>query len=460
VSDPSPGVCFARYQGPRVEVPSCPPPPPGQESNFTSGYGGAPTQHRRTRRDALFAAASAVVFVCLLAAVFGGTPAGPASISGAPSAPGVATAPGSGGFNNAVGGPSVPQRSHKGLTRAEIDTIATEVDPGVVDITATLAYGQGGTAGTGVVVSASGEVLTNNHVIDGAVSVTAQIDGSGPKYTATVVGTDPSSDIALLQLRGVSRLKTVSIGDSSTLAVGEPVAAIGNALDLPGRPRITVGNVTALGVPVIALDSGSALCESLTGMIQIDAPLEPGNSGGPLVDAQGQVIGIDTAASGNWSSSALSGGDYGSGFAIPISVATGILARMRADETSPTLHVGPSPLLGVEVAGVNGAGTGSACSKGSGGDSGASRSGTGGPSSPVSSGALVVRVETATPAESAGLEPGDAIIGFGGKTVTTPEALTKLVQADKPGDVVEVTWVDATGATHRAEVTLAAGPAD
>jgi S1-C subfamily serine protease len=308
-----------------------------------------------------------------------------------------------------------------------------------------------------MVVTPSGEVLTNNHVIDDALSITGQIDGRGPKYTAKVIGTDPTSDIALIQLEGVSDLKTVSFGDSSSVAVGQSVVAIGNALDLPGRPTVTVGTITALNKPIIAQDSGTSLCESLSGMVQTNAKLEPGNSGGPLVNSAGQVIGINTAAASDSVSGGFSSTGSKVGFAIPIQRAIRVVTQMRGGQSSSTVHIGPSPLLGVQVVGVNGQGNGSACSS-AGGSGGFGGIGLAPP--PVTSGALVVVVENGTPAQGAGIQQGDAITSFDGHSVATPEALTVLVQAHKPGDQVEVGWVDVAGTSHQATVVLGIGPAD
>jgi S1-C subfamily serine protease len=196
-------------------------------------------------------------------------------------------------------------------------------------------------------------------------------------------------------------------------------------------------------------------------MLQTDAKLEPGNSGGPLVTSSGQVIGMNTAAAGSGQSPGLGSSGSRIGFAIPIATAIQIVTSMRDGDSTKTIHIGPSPLLGVEVIGVNGAGTGSACSKPhhSGGTGGSGRLGLGA-TAPVNSGALVVNVENGTPAAGAGIQDGDAITSFDNQPVKTPADLTTLVQAMKPNDRVEVGWVDIAGASHQVTVTLAAGPAD
>ena len=206
--------------------------------------------------------------------------------------------------------------------------IAAKVDPAVVDITTTLA-GQAGTAkGTGIVLTSNGEMLTNNHVISGAASVAVQIAGTGPSYAATVVGYDAVDDIAVLQIQGVSSLKTVSTGNSSALAVGQPVLAIGNALGAGGTPAVTSGQITALQQTITASDSVGGAVETLTGLIQMNALVQPGDSGGPLVDASGNVIGIDTAGQSNGRFQTNAGST--TGYAIPIDAALSIARQIES----------------------------------------------------------------------------------------------------------------------------------
>ena len=424
-----PGIQGSSYSGPRISVPTCPPPPASE----------GPGRRRRTKGLTALVLAL-IVLVAAGAAV---------DISGAL------------GHNTLQGSGQTPSGANKGAASKthqsppDVAAISAELDPSVVDITATLALDGGEAAGTGMVITPSGEVLTNNHVIDQAVSITAQIEGRGTKYVATVVGTDPSADVALLQLTGAPDLKTVSLGDSSSVAVGEPVVAIGNALDLPGLPTVTEGSITGLDKPIIAQDTGTSLCENLTGMLQTDAELQPGNSGGPLVNSSGQVIGMNTAAAGSGQASGINRSGSKIGFAIPIAKAIAIVTEMRRGQASKAVHIGPTPLLGVQVIGVDGAGTGSSCSKahGSGGFGP-------GPTAPATSGALVVNVEPGTPAFTAGIGDGDVITSFDNQSVDTPEDLTRLVQEMKPEDRIEVGWVDLDGVHHKATVTLAAGPAD
>jgi putative serine protease PepD len=230
-----------------------------------------------------------------------------------------------------------------------VASIASKVDPAVVSVTSqvTLDVSGGGLAlggfggnyqeqetleGTGMIVTSSGEVVTNNHVIDGANSITVNLDGSSKSYTATVIGTDPSADVALLQIHGVSGLPTVTFGNSSNLAVGDPVVAIGNALALGSSPTVTTGIISAENRTITAAnDTGGT--ETLTGMLQTDAPINPGNSGGPLLNSAGQVIGMNTAGAGSTSDGTSS---QNIGFSIPSNEIVSLLPSLEHGGTIST----------------------------------------------------------------------------------------------------------------------------
>lgn len=197
-----------------------------------------------------------------------------------------------------------------------LSALAAKVGPALVNINVRLQNARA--AGTGIVLSSSGEVLTNNHVISGATSISVTDVGNGRTYPAQVVGRDRGHDIAVLQLQGASGLQTASIGDSSTVAVGDEIAAIGNAGGRGGTPSIAAGTVSALDQTITVRDDTTGSAQQLTGLIHVTAPLQPGYSGGPLVNTAGQVIGVNTAAS---TGSRSSGGD---GFAIPINDAIAI----------------------------------------------------------------------------------------------------------------------------------------
>jgi S1-C subfamily serine protease len=342
--------------------------------------------------------------------------------------------------------------------------IASRVDPAIVDVTSNLVGQGGGAAGTGMVLTPTGEVLTNNHVIEDASSVTVKIDGRGRSIPAKVLGTDATDDVALLQIQGVSGLATVTPGDSSKVAVGDPVLAIGNALDLQGPPTVTQGTVSALGRTITASGGGTTGSETLNGLIQTDAPISPGNSGGPLVDGSGHVIGITTAAATNGSSESESGSSSNVGFAIPINNALTVARQIEAGHGGGNVQVGGRPFLGVEVSsaggqsGSSGGDNGGGFGGGSGGFGGFGGFGGSGGQAPVSSGALVQGVEPDSPAQSAGISAGDVIVSLGGKTVDSPNALSSAISSHHVGDRVPVTWVDQSGEHHTATVQLSSGP--
>jgi len=343
--------------------------------------------------------------------------------------------------------------SNQGLN---VDAIAKRVEPATVDITA---KGPEGTdEGTGMVLTASGIVLTNNHVIDGSTLVTAQVNGSGKSYPVTVLGTDATDDVALLKLNG-GGFKTVALGNSSAINVGDQVVAIGNALALSGSETVTNGIISATGRSVSVGDPSTGLTENLKGLFQTSAPINPGNSGGPLVDSAGQVIGMNTAQASSTSSGASASNV---GFAIPINRAMDIARQVQAGRPNATVQIGPHPVMGVEVTTV-------ACADGQ--DhcvplGSASPYGTipgfsepsGGYTAPVDQGAVISGVLQGYPAQAAGLVVGDVITSCNGTKVTSPTDLSAQLSHLKVGDKVTVAWVTDSGSHESTRVTLAAGP--
>jgi S1-C subfamily serine protease len=315
---------------------------------------------------------------------------------------------------------------------AAASTLTANVEAAVVDITTTVGYQSGTAAGTGLVLTSSGEVLTNNHVIKGATSIRVTDVGNGSTYSATVVGYDAAHDIAVLQLQGASGLTTATVGDSSTLTIGAAVVAIGNAGGVGGTPSSSSGTITGLDRSITASDASDGSSEQLTGLVETNAALQPGDSGGPLVDGAGKVIGIDTAASGGFRFQV----GASDGYAIPINTALAIARQIESGTTSTTIHIGSTAFLGIEVGSAGGAGAAS-----------------------TSSGAVVAGVVSGSPAEGAGIAAGDVIVALGGHTVDSPSTLSTLLAGHHPGDRVQVQWVDQSGGQHTATVQLASGPA-
>jgi len=342
--------------------------------------------------------------------------------------------------------------------------IVTNVKPGLVIINTTLQYASEAAAGTGMVINADGLVLTNNHVINGSTTITATMGSTGKTYRATVVGYDKTRDIALIQLQNADGLATVPIGNSSSVKVGNPVVAMGNA---EGQGTITAkpGQVTALNQTITASDDGgSTASETLHGVIQTNADVVPGDSGGPLASSVG-VIGMDTA-----------GNDAGyqqasTGFAIPINMALSVARQIAGGHASSTVTIGYPPFVGIFL------GSGSDSSpqaqaqqeeqqNGGIGSNGSPpkcytrNSNLTVPSAiaPVSSGALIIGTICGSPAASAGMTGGAVITAVNGQAVGSPGDLTGILSRFHPGDTISVTWVSPPGQRTTSSLHLTAGP--
>ena len=315
----------------------------------------------------------------------------------------------------------------------------------MVDIDTKLSYQQAAAAGTGMIITSNGEILTNNHVVDGATSITATVVSTGKTYTAKVVGTDATDDVAVLQLQGASGLTTINAADSSKVAAGDQVVAIGNAGGTGGTPSVVTGSVTDTNQSITASDESGSDAEQLSGLIQTDAPIVAGDSGGPLVNTDSQVIGMDTAASSQNQFASQSS----VGFAIPINHALSIAKQIEAGQASAKIHIGETAFLGVELAPASSSTSGNGSGYGSGYGSG---SGT------ATNGVTIQGVVSGSPADKAGMTAGDTVTAFAGKAVDSQKTLSSLTQAHHPGDRVSVTWTDASGSSHTATVTLVVGP--
>ncbi|WP_347349936.1 trypsin-like peptidase domain-containing protein [Intrasporangium sp.] len=292
---------------------------------------------------------------------------------------------------------------------------------GVVDILTTVDYGRAEAAGTGIVLTSNGRVLTNNHVIDGATSITAVDLNTGRRYGATVVGDSPTNDVAVLQLKGASGLNVAPLGDSDTVAVGQSVTGVGNASNAPGTAAAT-GKVTALGQSITATDEDSTDAEQVTGLIRTSTDIQPGDSGGPLLSSSGQVVGMDTAAATDPRTGATV-----AGYAIPIDHAVAVADQIVAGVSSSTIQQGVPAFLGVQL--LPGEST------------------------------TIQGVIPDTAAARLGLAPGDTITEIGGQAVSSQPEVETALTVRRPGQQVSVGWVDATGTAHHGTVTLGAGPA-
>ena len=404
----------------------------------------------------------------------------------------VALAVGAGAGIGLSQGGSTPTGNATATSKTMLTTsqIASRVDPGLVDVTSTLGYEQATAMGTGIVLTSNGEILTNNHVVNGATSVSVRDIGNGKTYKATVVGYDESHDVAVLQLSGASGLTTATTGNSSTVKVGDDVVGLGNAGGAGGTPSVAAGNVTALNQSITASDEGSGSSEQLSGLIETNANIQPGDSGGPLVNSYGQIIGMDTAASSSGSSgsggsgsggsgsggngfggfgwfgdngsgsgsggsgsgfgdngSGSGSGDNGSssssgsgsssqdsstqGFAIPIDTALSVAGQIEAGQASSTVHIGATAFLGLEIASSDQQG---------------------------SSGVALAGAASGTPAATAGLGEGDVITSLGGQSVSTGTDIQNILVGHHPGDQISIGWTDSSGQSHTATVTLASGP--
>ncbi|MEV2238611.1 trypsin-like peptidase domain-containing protein [Micromonospora sp. NPDC049891] len=370
---------------------------PGQAAGMPSGYPGqpapwapTPSNGPRPGRIAKLAGAGVAVFALMLGSgVAGGA---------------LALALGDGG------GITRTYSAAPVIDGADLPRIAASVQDSVVSIST------GSGEGSGVVLSADGYVLTNNHVIAGGGDTVRVFFANGTSTQAEVVGTDPKTDLAVLKANGMTDLQPATLGDSDAMQVGDQVLALGSPLGLQGS--VTAGILSARDRTIQA-GGGQQLpgqaVSSISGLLQTDAPINPGNSGGALVNTRGEVIGINTAIA---TAGQGSTGNIGVGFAIPSNKAKDVAEKLQRGEKIS------HPSLGVSV---NAAPDG---------------------------GALVGAVNPGSAAERAGLEQGDVITRFGDKVINDSNDLVAAVQAGKVGDQVEVTY-QRNGAEATATVTLA-----
>jgi putative serine protease PepD len=291
---------------------------------------------------------------------------------------------------------------------SDVQGILAKVGPAVAYVR-TQAFSQGrfgfpsGGAGTGIVLTPDGQLLTNAHVVSGATSIKVTLGNETQSHDATAMGVDTAHDLALVKINGVSNLPTAQLGNSKDLQVGDSVIAIGNALNLQGGMTVTEGIVSALNRSIDAGGGSGSRSESLSGLIQTDAAINPGNSGGPLVNSACQVVGINTATSGD---------AQNIGFAIAIDNAKPVIDQLKKGGSTPagSTNQGGQAFLGVSV--IDG-----------------------------QNGAQIMQVDPSSPAGKAGLQQGDEIVKLGNASVQSADDLTTAMQSNKPGDKVTVTFV-------------------
>ena len=303
--------------------------------------------------------------------------------------------------------------------------------PSVVSIDVTGAAGED--QGTGMIISSTGLVITNNHVISSATSggtITVTRSGTTKKLPATLIGTNPINDVALIRINNISGLPAVSFGNSKQLNVGDAVVAIGNALGLAaGTPTVTTGIVSALGRTVTA--SSSASTETLNDMIQTDAAINPGNSGGPLLDSAGNVIGMNTAVAGTLPDGSSA---QNIGFAIPAANIQALLKQLIAGQTV----INHGAYMGVEIESLTPALQQQYHFS-------------------VSSGAVIMSVVAGTAAANAGLKQGDIIVGINGENIGGGADVQQVLSSYHPGDLITISIV--RGTKHLSvKLTLGAKP--
>jgi S1-C subfamily serine protease len=304
---------------------------------------------------------------------------------------------------------------------ADLTSAIRAVEPATVRIDTTIEYQGAIGSGTGFVVDPNGAVVTNYHVVAGADTITATV--AGRSFTADLVGYDRTRDIAVLQLRGAGGLPTAAIGDSSALREGDAVVALGNARGSGGPLTNEAGTITGFGRSISAKDELTGSFEQMTGLIEFAAPVRAGDSGGPVVDSSGRVVGVTTAATVNFRM-----GPGGAGFAIPINDALATAGQIRAGVRSESIHIGRPTLLGVGV--------------------------STGDQDPSVNGVIVREVIPGGPAQAAGLQNGDVLISLDGAPVDSATTLTNVLDRHYPGDVVDLVWIDRAGQQINGKATL------
>ncbi|MGV9679579.1 S1C family serine protease [Nocardia sp. NPDC003482] len=302
--------------------------------------------------------------------------------------------------------------------------VAADVEPELVNVDVSIRPSGISAAGSGIVLTADGQVLTSHHVVKGADVITVGDLGNGRAYPAVVLGYDATSDIALLSLSGAFGLPVARVGSSAALRLGDEILAIGNAGGT-GSPTVTPGSVTSLSSSIVARDAADLSRKALAGMIEVAAPVASGQSGGALVDRYGAVVGVITAASGEVARAA----GRASGYAVPIDTAMTVVRQIRSGIPTDTVHVGPTATLGVLTSDAR-----------------------------QPPGARVDVTLYGQPAYTAGLLVGEVITAVDGRTITSVQSLKAALNTRKPSDTVRLDLTDPDGTHRTLPVVLASGP--
>ena len=327
---------------------------------------------------------------------------------------------GQGGNGFQGGGQAIGQQATAGEAAAVPATAAQKV--GLVTINTVLDYDTDEqAAGTGMILTSGGYILTNNHVIADSTSISVTVQSTGQTYKATVVGSDSTGDVAVLKLVGASGLTPIKFASSEKVTVGQSVYSVGNA-EGTGRLVTAVGTVGAVDQSLTIGSDDSTSTEHLTGMIELESDVVSGDSGGALFDNSGKVIGMVTAAS--------SGSNPVTGDAINIAQVLKIVDEIRSGTTSSDIQYATPAFVGINIA-----------------------------STPSTTGVPVASTFPGMPAANAGITEGDTITSVNGVAVSTPTGLSDDIRSYKVGAKVTIAWLDAAGAAHSAVVTLVAGPA-
>ena len=390
---------------------------------FTAGAGGGAAASLALARSTTTASASAGAGTGTTQQQNG---SGTGTGTGTGTSNGFGTQGGFGGTQNGFGSGSSGSGSSGSGTGSSTTTDATAASAGqivgLVTIVTELGYENGEAAGTGIILTSNGRILTNNHVIDGATSIKVTVQSTGKTYTADVVGTNKTRDIAVLQLENASGLTAAGLA-TSTSTVGDSVTAVGNA-NGTGTLSAADGTVSALDQTITTSSEGSTAGETLNGLIEISADVVAGDSGGAVENTAGDVIGVTTAAS--------SGTSDVTGYAIPISTAVSIAKQIVAGDDTSEITIGLPAFLGVAIS--------------------TEASGT--------TGAVVGSVLSGTAAAKTALAAGDTITKVDGTSVASSSDLSTIIQKHKVGDSVTITYTTTSGASHTVTATLTAGPAD